>query len=108
MASTLLAPGPPPAMPAMENSSDAPAAASPAGNSASPTMPAQTPPSMTSPTPIGRQSFNNATSGNSDGTASVAIPQTAPSLSAAGDVTGTIPLSPASSSTGKLAMIQVP
>jgi localization factor PodJL len=40
--------------------------------------------------------------------ASVAIPQTAPSLSAAGDVTGTIPLSPASSSTGKLTMIAVP
>ena len=111
MAMTLLDTGTPPAMPAMpamENSSDAPAPASPAGNSASPAMPAQTPPSMTSPTPIGRQSFNNTISGNGDGMASVAIPQTAPSLSAAGDVTGTIPLSPASSGTGKLTMIAVP
>jgi localization factor PodJL len=64
---------------------------------------------MTSPTPIGRQSFNNSVTGTGDSIASVPIPQNgASSISSAGDVTGTIPLSPASSSTGRLAMIQVP
>jgi localization factor PodJL len=105
MAMTLLDTGAPPAMPATESSGDASSPTSPADNSGS-SAPPQTQPSMTSPTPIGRQSFNNATSGNGDSTASVAIPQT--SLSAAGDVTGTIPLSPTSSGTGKLAMISVP
>ncbi len=107
MAMTLLDTGTPAAMPAVENSSDAPSAAAPAG-SASPAMPAQTLPSMTSPTPIGRQSFNNAPSSNEDGMASAAIPRNTPSLAATGDVTGTIPLAPTSSDTGKLAMIQVP
>jgi localization factor PodJL len=110
MAMTLLDTGAAPALPAMENSGDAPSPASPGDGSASPAMPAQTAPSMMSPTPIGRQSLNNATSGNSDGMASVAIPQNtiAPSASAGGDVTGTIPLSPTSSGAGKLAMIAVP
>ena len=72
MAMTLLDTGAPPAMPATENSTDAP---SPADNNASPAMPAQTMPSMTSPTPIGRQSFNNAVTGTGDGSASVPIPQ---------------------------------
>jgi localization factor PodJL len=109
MAMTLLDSGAPPAMPGAENSIEAPSPASPAGNNASPAMPLQTMPSLTSPTPIGRQSFNNATPGSGDGAASVAIPQnTAPSFSSTGDVTGTIPLSPASSSTGKLVTIQVP
>ncbi|MGA2055932.1 MAG: hypothetical protein ABSG88_11525 [Bradyrhizobium sp.] len=104
MAMTLLDTGAPPAM---ENSGDASSPASPADNSGSP-APAQTQPSMTSPVPIGRQSLNNAASG--DGIASVAIPQNSvvPSLSSAGDVTGTIPLSPTSSGTSKLTMIQVP
>jgi localization factor PodJL len=106
MAMTLLDTGTPPALPAVEGSNDAPPTASPAGNSASPAMPVPTQPSMTSPTPIGRQSFNKATPG--DSTASVAIPQNTTTISAAGDVTGTIPLSPASSSTGKLAIIAVP
>ena len=106
MAMTLLDTGAPPAMPATENSTDAP---SPANNNASPAMPAQTTPSMTSPTPIGRQSFNNAVTGTGDSSASVPIPQNSASwVSSAGDVTGTIPLSPASSSTGKLAMISGP
>jgi localization factor PodJL len=95
-------------MPAMESSGDASSPALPADNSVSP-APAQTQPSMTSPIPIGRQSFN-AASGSGNGMASVAIPQNGmtPSLSSAGDVTGTIPLSPTSSGTGKLAMIQIP
>ena len=111
MAMTLLDAGAPPAMPAAESSGDASSPAAPAGNDASPAMPTQISPSMTSPTPIGRQSFNNAGStASDDGAASVAIPQSAvaPSISTTGDVTGTLPLSPASSGTGKLAMIQVP
>jgi localization factor PodJL len=109
MAMTLLDTGAPPAIPAAESTTDAPAPTSPAGNGASPAMPAQTTPSMTSPTPIGRQSFNNTATGTGDSIASVPIPQNAASwASSAGDVTGAIPLSPNSSSTGKLAMIQVP
>jgi localization factor PodJL len=107
MAMTLLDTGAPPAIPGAESSTDAPSPASPADNNASPAMPTQTTPSMASPTPIGRQSFNNART--SDSIASVAIPQNnAPSFSSTGDVTGAIPLSPNSSSTGKLAMIAVP
>ena len=107
MAMTLLDTGAAPAMSGMENSTDAPSPA-PADKGASPAMPAQTTPSMTSPTPIGRQSFNTVT-GAGDSSASIPIPQNSASwVSSAGDVTGTIPLSPASSSTGKLTMIQVP
>ena len=106
MAMTLLDAAAPPITPAMEHSGNASPTASPAdGASAAPT---QTLPSMTSPVPIGRQSFNHATSDRGDGMTSVAIPQNATSSSAAGDVTGTIPLSPASSSTGRLPMIAVP
>jgi localization factor PodJL len=107
MAMTLLDTSVPPSTPTMESSGDAASPALPADNSISP-APAQTQPSMTSPIPISRQSFNNAASG--DGMASVAIPHNTvtPSLSSAGDVTGTIPLSPTSSGTGKLAMIQIP
>ena len=107
MAMTLLDTGTPPAMPAMESPGDASSPVSPADNSGSP-APVQIQPSMTSPVPIGRQSLNNAAAG--DGTASVAIPQNsvAPSFSSAADVTGTIPLSPTSSGTGKLTMIAIP
>ena len=109
MAMSLLDTGTPATMPAAESSSDAPAAA-PAGNGGASSAPAPMMPSMTSPTPIGRQSFNNTTSATSNGVASLTIPQdnASPSMSATGDVTGTIPLSPSSLSTGKLAMIQVP
>jgi len=105
MAMSLLDSGNPPAMPAAERSTDTPAAASPADSGASPVP--QMPPSLTSPTPIGRQSFNNATG---DNTASATIPQNSasPSLSGTGDVTGSIPLAPASSGSGKLGMVQVP
>ena len=106
LAMTLLDAGAPPAVPAMEHSGDAPSSASPADGASA--APAQTLPSMTSPVPIGRQSFNHATSDRGDGMASVVIPQNAASASVAGDVTGTIPLSPASSSNGKLSMIAVP
>ena len=105
MAMTLLDTGSPLAMPGLESSGDQQSPARPADDGA---MPAQTQPSMTSPTPLGRQSFNNSAPGNADTVASVPIPQNtmAPS-SAAGDVTGAIPLSPATSN-NKLTMIAVP
>jgi localization factor PodJL len=107
MAMTLLDTGAPPAMPGFESSSDQQSPARPADDGA---MPAPTQPSMTSPIPLGRQSFNNSPAGNADGVASVPIPQNAvaPSAPAANDVTGTIPLSPATSGNNRLAMIAVP
>jgi localization factor PodJL len=105
MAMTLLDTGAPPAMPAVENSSDAAAPAAPAGNNVSP---AQNQPSMTSPIPIGRQSFNNMTPGNGDGVASATIPQSPspPSTPAVGDVTGSI--SPSQPTVARLGTISVP
>jgi localization factor PodJL len=98
MAMTLLDTSSPLAMPGIESSGDL-------GRPTDAATPAQTQPSMTSPTQIGRQSFNNSPAGDADGTASVPIPQnTAP---AAGDVTGAIPLSQAASD-NKLTMIAVP
>jgi localization factor PodJL len=95
MAMTLLDTGAPPPMPAMENSSEAPASTlSPTDNAVKPAapMPSAPTPSMTSPTPIGKQSLNNAPPANT--IASVAIPQTAsvpPTLISDSDITGAIP-----------------
>jgi localization factor PodJL len=68
---------------------------------------------MTSPTPIGKQSFNIPN--GSDGTASVAIPRIVPSPSAEGaspvsasDITGAIPLQPAAPAGSKFTAVQVP
>jgi localization factor PodJL len=108
MAMTLLDTGNLPAMPATESASEQQPSVRPADDSVSPAMPAQTPPSMTSPTPIGRQSFNNFLPDNADGSASVAIPQDGPAALSAGEVTGTISLSPAASENSKYAMIAVP
>lgn len=110
MAMNLLDGGsPPPSPQAMENSSSAPApqAAPPPVENKSAT-PEQVTPSMTSPTPIGRQSQNNAapapaSSGNS---ASIEIPP-APAAApppVSSDVTGAL----SGTSRAKLAMIQVP
>ncbi|WP_377828453.1 hypothetical protein ACFKHW_32705 [Bradyrhizobium lupini] len=94
---------------AMENTSSEPAprALPPVENK--PAAPEQVTPSMTSPTPIGKQSQNNAAPGSvtsPSGTASVEIPQTAaptpPAVSS--DVTGAL----SGTSRAKLAMIQVP
>ena len=105
MAMTLLDSGEPAAMPAVERSGDAvPAAA--AGSGAT-LAPAPTGPSMTSPVPIGRQSFN-ADPGRADSTASGPLPQDSSSAAANDDVTGTIPLAKNVSSPPKLAMIAVP
>jgi localization factor PodJL len=109
MAMTLLDGGSPPQLPPMENSSEPPAAAQPpAIDGAKPATPDVVTPSMTSPTPIGRQSFNNINSAPSaaDSTASVAIPQTPASPVTSTDITGSIP--PAVPSGRKLSMVQVP
>ncbi|MDF0519951.1 hypothetical protein P0R31_22165 [Bradyrhizobium yuanmingense] len=74
-----------------------------------PAAPEQITPSMTSPTPIGRQSQNNAVpapSPSSGGSASVEIPQApaAPVPSAASDVTGAL----SGTSRARLGAVQVP
>jgi len=110
MAMTLLDSGTSPQLPPMENSSEQPATQPPADDAAKPATPSQVTPSMTAPTPIGRQSFNTTAPAASDTTASVAIPQ-APAISAASpapasDVTGTIPVAPSASN--RLTMVQIP
>jgi localization factor PodJL len=105
MAMTLLDTGSPPPMPSMENSSEQTAPApSPAENSAQPATPAPAAPSITSPTPVGRQS-NNSSAPNTLDSAQVAIPQVAASPIPASEITGAIPTMPAS---GKFATVQVP
>jgi localization factor PodJL len=110
LAMTLLDSGSGPQLPAMENSSEPPAPAqSPADDGARPAAPAPAMPSMTSPTPIGRQSLNIPN--GFDSTASAAIPHTisaAASPISAGDITGTIPQQPTAPAAGKLALVQVP
>ncbi len=69
-------------------------------------------PSMTSPTPIGRQSFNSSAPTAADSTVSVAIPQITPapaaSPSSSSDVTGTIPAAQTAPAGRKLGLVQVP
>ncbi len=113
MAMTLLEGAGVPQLPAIENSSEqAPSVQSPADDGIKPAMPAPAAPSMTSPTPIGRQSLNSAAPSAADGTASVAIPQT-PAPPAAppapeGEVTGTIPTVQAAPISRKSAPVQAP
>jgi localization factor PodJL len=115
MAMTLLDSGTAPSMPETEISSEPPAAALPPAESAKPAMPAPAMPSMTSPTPIGRQSLNAPAPAASDSTASVVIPQAAAPVAApitAADITGTIPQAspaiPALPANRKLSLIQIP
>lgn len=104
MAMNLLDGGSPsPSPQAMENSSPAPAPQAPPPIENKPATPEQVTPSMTSPTPIGRQSQNNAAPAPS---ASVEIPP-APAAAppaASSDITGAL----SGTSRGKLAMVQVP
>ncbi|MCP1910685.1 MULTISPECIES: SEL1-like repeat protein [Bradyrhizobium] len=105
-------PATPPMQPPAENSF-APAPAAPSGGPG-PSVPG---PSMTSPTPLGRQS-NNTPAPNTLDSAQVTIPPaiapapavapepTAAPTAAANDVTGTIPTAPPLG--GKLAMVQIP
>jgi localization factor PodJL len=109
MAMTLLDTGAPLQMPAMENAAEPQSSAkSSAEDAASPAMPAQLAP-MTSPAPIGKQSFNNYMPDSAEGTASIAIPQNivAPSPSSTNDVTGTIPLQ-STVAKSKLSLIPIP
>ncbi|MBR1128536.1 tetratricopeptide repeat protein [Bradyrhizobium iriomotense] len=103
----------PPAPQAMQDipSQPAPQAAPPPPVEIKPTAPEQITPSMTSPTPIGRQSQNNAAPAptpNSGSSASVEIPQApaaaVPPPAASSDVTGAL----SGSSRARLGLIQVP
>ncbi|WP_187436139.1 tetratricopeptide repeat protein [Bradyrhizobium hipponense] len=108
MAMNLLEGGSAPPPQAMENSSEpAPQAPPPVENK--PATPEQVTPSMTSPTPIGRQSQNNAAPApaSPSGTASVEIPPpaaVAPPSPAASDITGAL----SGTSRAKLGQVQVP
>jgi localization factor PodJL len=113
MAMTLLEGAGVPQLPAIENSSEqAPSAQSPADDGAKPAMPAPAEPSMTSPTPIDRQSLNSVAPGAADSTASVALPQTpippSSQLAANTDVTGTTPTVQAAPTSRKLTPVQIP
>ena len=114
MAMTLLdgssAPAP---APAIENSSDQPMATEPPAESgAKPAAPDQDTPSLTSPTPIGRQSLNRAAPSAPETTASVDIPQSpsAPVASpiAPNDITGSIAAPQGTANGRKLSTVQVP
>jgi localization factor PodJL len=98
-----------PPMPAMESPAGAPAQPmqAPVENSVKPAMPEQVTPSMTSPTPLGRQSLNNSAPMTSDSTTSVEIPPALPTAAPAsnGDVTGAIPTTPTRT---RLGTVQVP
>jgi localization factor PodJL len=108
MAMTLLDTGSPPPMPAIEDQAPAPSL-SPADSGAAlpmpaPAMPAA--PSMTSPTPIGKQSNNIGP--NTLDSAQVAIPQFTSPVSGS-DITGAIPApAPSIPANGKLGQVQVP
>lgn len=96
-----------PAPQAMENSSE-PAPQAPPPVEIKPAAPEQVTPSMTSPTPIGKQSLNNAAPAatNPSGTASVEIPP-APAAAppaASSDVTGAL----SGMSRARLGLVQVP
>jgi localization factor PodJL len=100
----------PPAPQAMENTSSEPVPlAPPPPVESKPAAPEQVTPSMTSPTPIGRQSQNNAApapAANPGSTASVEIPPApavAPPPAPSNDVTGALPAAGA-----KLGLVQVP
>ncbi|WP_177234346.1 tetratricopeptide repeat protein [Bradyrhizobium sp. cf659] len=101
----------PPAPQAMENSVSEPAPRAPPPVENKPAAPEQVTPSMTSPTPIGKQSQNNAAPvsvTSPSGTASVEIPQTpaaAPTPPvASSDVTGAL----SGASRARLGLVQVP
>ncbi len=108
MAMTLLDGDSVPTSPASENSSEPqPSVQSLTDDSAKPAAPAPAMPSMTSPTPLGRQSLNITAPNGSDNSASAPIPQTP--LVSANDITGTIPTPTTAPPSGrKLAWVQIP
>lgn len=100
----------PPAPQAMENTSQ-PAPQAPPPVESKPAAPEQVTPSMTSPTPIGKQSQNNAAPApakNSGNTASVEIPSAPaaapPPPAASSDVTGAL----SGTSRARIGTVQVP
>jgi localization factor PodJL len=111
LAMMLLDGGSAPQLPPIESSSsgEPPAARPPVDESAKPAKPDAPPPSMISPTPLGRQSLNAPAPSSLEATASVEIPQTpsaaAASPVAASDITGAIPAAPAGRKAG---LVQVP
>jgi localization factor PodJL len=111
LAMTLLDGGSVPARPATESSSEqTPSIQWPADDAAKPAAPAPVMPSMTSPTPIGRQSFNGSNASDSTAPAEIlpnaAIPSAAP-LSAS-DITNSVPVAQVAPIGRKLTMVQVP
>ncbi len=106
--------GAPPAPQAMESSSSQPASQAAPPVESKPAAPEQVTPSMTSPTPIGKQSQNNAApapapAANSGSTASVEIPPAPaaavpPPPAANSDVTGAL----SGTSRARLGLVQVP
>jgi localization factor PodJL len=112
MAMTMLDGGSVPVPPAVESSSEpAPSAQAPADDVAKPAEPVPVMPSLTSPTPLGRQSLNGAAPNTSGGTASVEIPQAAAiaaSPVSSSDITGTIPTAQVPQVSRRLTMVQVP
>jgi localization factor PodJL len=102
----------PPAPQAMQNVPGEPAPqAAPAPVETKPAAPEQITPSMTSPTPIGRQSQNNAApapTSNSGSSASVEIPQapaaSVPPPAANSDITGAL----SGTSRARLGVVQIP
>ena len=112
MAMTLLDPGAAPQIPAAENSSESqPSAQSPADAGDRPEMPDAAQPSMTSPTPIGRQSLYSPAPTNSDA-AGVAIAPVMPAPAVApvssSDVTGSITVSQTHPAGHRIGLVQVP
>ena len=113
LAMTLLDGGSVPALPATESSSEqTPLIQWPAEDAAKPAAPAPAMPSMTSPTPIGRQSFNGSAPNASEGTASAEILPNAATPSASplstSDITGSVPIAQVAPTSHKLTMVQVP
>ncbi|HEY9211292.1 MAG TPA: tetratricopeptide repeat protein, partial [Ancylobacter sp.] len=115
MAMTLLDFGGAPSAPAIESASEPAPSMEPADDDgAKPAAPAPAPqmPSMTSPTPIGRQSINTSAPNTLDSTASVAIPQpaAAPPVTAlsANETTGALPVQPVPPGGRKLMPVQIP
>jgi localization factor PodJL len=104
MAMTLLDKG---NSPAIESSTEQPSAL-PEGESALPAVPAERPGSMTSPTPIGRQSFNHFVPGNAEDGASVAILENSPAAASTVDITGAIPSSQSAIGNAKYTAIAIP
>ncbi|SFN79929.1 localization factor PodJL [Bradyrhizobium sp. Ghvi] len=110
MAMNLLEGSPPPAPQAMEDTSSRPAPQAPPPVESKPAAPEQVTPSMTSPTPIGKQSLNDAApAANPASTASVAIPPAPAAATPAppatnSDVTGAL----SGTSRARLGTVQVP